>query len=265
MSSSLADAVLAWANRNDSESARIIGHVSGRRVLQWRDGVTTHQIEMSGRPDGVQVGTFPTMLAALRDRAARPDDSRITPQEWMELDREYAGFEYRRRGLLIAAALGQKENDSTTATELYDLAAHDAAHQLGIVAFVAQSHPAGQMPGANPGSRPTLLSQQIVALAMVDFIHGRVEAAVQRTREGVRRVTETLEISGTPDPANSSIVRQMEAFAEALSHGGDMIAALSRQLEQAIAAERYELAASLRDRIAVLRGSAAPKMVTAGV
>jgi hypothetical protein len=251
MSKDLEKFLAGWVGRESQHSARIIKTAKGGMAIQYYEARAVTQMELNGRPDGIHPGGFATMLhqlqAAKQSSGGAPLE--VTPQQWMELDREFAQFQQRRRAVLIVAAGRFLEGRAGDAVPLYQLAVHDAQHCLDIIDFATAEHPAGALLAAQPALRPAIIAQRSIALAQADVAAGNAEFAVERLKDGARQVEDLLRASGVNDPANTSCMRDLQVMECALRERFELRKTLREQLDEALAAENYELAASLRDRI----------------
>jgi hypothetical protein len=198
-------------DRPADQNIRVVRTPRGAEVLQYFDGRSFVQLELTGRPDGVRPGGFETMLAMLRQRLPVPGlpRRRITPQEWMELDREAVQYQRRRRTLQLAAADAQNAGDLDQAARFYTHGAQDAQHVLDILDFAAVEHPTGRLLSADPQTRPTVVAQQCLAEARLSLLCGNVEGALARLAEGQTRVVDCLRLAGIPDPDHNAALREL--------------------------------------------------------
>ena len=201
----------AGISRSADQNVRVVRTPRGAEVLQYFDGRSFVQLELTGRPDGVRPGGFETMLAMLRQRLPLPGlpRRRITPQEWMELDREAVQYQRRRRTLQVAAVDAQNAGDLDQAARFYTHAARDAQHVLDILDFAAVEHPTGRLLSADPQTRPTVVAQQCLAEARLSLLCGNVDGALARLAEGQTRVVDCLRLAGIPDPDHNAALREL--------------------------------------------------------
>jgi hypothetical protein len=194
----------------DRSTVRLVRQGDERRILQICEGAAVTQLELSGRPDGLRPGGFETFLDLLHNRPPRAHAAMaVTPQEWMELDREFTQYGLRRRAALVAAAEAHLRHDATTALQLYRVAARDAQHGQEIIAFAAKIHPRGQMSATRPEARPTLQAQQCLADTAMCVLSDDFGGALACVRAGIQQVVALLRAAGESDPLANACVREL--------------------------------------------------------
>jgi hypothetical protein len=190
-------------------------------------------LELSGRPDGLRPGGANTTLELLRGRRQHgdPRGHGIRPQEWMELDREFAQFNQRRLAAMTAAEEAAAGGDVQSATLLYRLVASDSQHALDTIEFAAQAHPTGQLAGARADLRPAILAHRYIANAQLAVLASEFEGAVACLRTGIAEVTRLLGLDGVVDPSAHACVRDLRVAAQTIRARYDAGQTLSEQRE----------------------------------
>ncbi len=237
MNSNLTSIVLGRVGKSGRQASRIIRTVDGRHVLQSYESMAVIQLELTGRPDGIRPGGCESTLESLRTRQheSQGNPININPQEWMELDREYALYQQRRKLAITTAADAHHHGDTVTATRLYRRAAADAWHCLEIIDIAFEEHPAGELSAAKQDARPNLLSQQYMANALVSVAGDNLEMAISCLRTGIEQVCRLLAAKGEQNLANNVCVRDLQMIEQAVLDEKRNRASLEGQLPQPVA------------------------------
>lgn len=243
------DALLArWPYTPGQVSARRSHGSDGRPVVQLRIDLGVLQMEVSGRPDGSRPEGFATLLEALRADLAESGDCDLGEGRCVEVDREFLQFYHRRVAWL---ALRQ-----------FDEAVADADHTLALMDVTAEHADDGDWVDLHEQYRPFVLFHRTQAAALAALQASDAESAVLEIDRGLGALARIAdEWSGEPHGALNSDgdeVTDLEDFVEKLGElrssilsEYDLGVSLADQLAEAVAQEQYELAAELRDRIAV--------------
>ncbi|NOX59608.1 MAG: hypothetical protein GXP29_12245 [Planctomycetes bacterium] len=183
-------------------------------MLQYQESLSVVQVMLVGRPDGVRPGgrdsTLQLLAARFDESAGQPANGSVSPQEWMELDREFTQFQQRRKAALVGASESQARGDLDTASTLYRTASEDAQHSLAIIAFARRRHPSQQLSAAQTALIPTLTAQKWVAHVNRRMVAGNRQDALDCIRRGVVEVTTLLQQLGEADPSSNACVRDMK-------------------------------------------------------
>ena len=262
MTFDLSEVTEGWIKRGERQSARLIRAANGRPVLQLYEALAVFQMEISGRPDGVRPAGCDSMLQMMQSRARTNSPQRPTPQNWMELDREFAQYNQRRKAAVLVAAAAKAQSIGEWARVLYELAAHDTAHCLEILAFAETEHPTGRLPSVGPELRPVLTTQQTIALAQLALIAEDHELAVERLHDGTSTLCRLLDQQGITNTGENAYVRELNAMEQRIREEHGIQQTLSEQLDDAVGHEDFERAASLRDRIAQREAMMTERLVT---
>ncbi|MBN2022177.1 MAG: UvrB/UvrC motif-containing protein [Pirellulales bacterium] len=241
------DAMRGWPFRPGSVSARLVRARDGREIVQMRIDLGVLQMEVDGRPDGERPGGMSTYLDYLASLAIGQGDSfEINQAQSVEVDREFQQY-YQRR--LCWLALHE-----------FRRALSDADHTLALMDFVAThaNHPAWI--AAHERYRPFVLFHRTQAAALAAVGYAGPEVALAEIEDGLRRIR--LAGMTWPDDADEDAAEEQEEMIGQLLELKEWIRShyrmgqtLAEQLADAVASERYELAARLRDEIARRRRS----------
>ncbi len=264
MSFDLEIVTAGWVTKSDRQRARLVRTADGRQVLQFYEALSVVQMELEGRPDGLRPGGFDSMLAALDHRfnGGGAGAVRVTPQEWMELDREFAQYQQRRKAALIAAASAIDNQQMPSATLLLQVAVGDAGHCLAILDLAGREHPSGRLPADRGELRPSLCAQQAFIEAQLATLSGDHEIAIEILKAAIERISNMLAGRGDASPAASPCIRELETAEHSLRVKHGIRLTLAEQLDEAVRTEDYERAAVLRDRIAERKQGVNSTMVT---
>jgi hypothetical protein len=231
-----------WAFKPGAISARLIHTANGREVLQMRIEMGLLQMEMAGRPDGDRPGGENTYLDFIRKQAEEEGDSfELSPEQCMELDREFLQF-YQRR--ICCLALRQFARGMA-----------DANHTIALMDFVARYSHNPEWTLSYEQYRPFVLFHRAQAAAMVELQRSGPEGAIEVLNAGLEEMKSLfvkLEMEDQFD--RDELVSQLVELKESLRQEYHVGRTLAEQLADAIASEQYEYAAKLRDEIARRRG-----------
>ena len=235
--------------RFDPENpARIVHGDDGREVLQVRTPLGVEQYELEGRPDGVRPHNAESALDFYRERLARLDQQgkaetfALSNGECAELFDESLLYYFRYLHLFQLRRWKRVIRDTNRNLALFD--------------FV-QTHAKRESDRRHLEQwRSYLLRMNVVARAMVEWEAGRHGEALRVVRETIAR------IEALPDLETETFTTERDRSLEALrelvaqieqTRPLSEVERLERELTQAVSAEKFEQAASLRDRIRVLR------------
>jgi hypothetical protein len=219
-------------------TARKVRASNGRQVLQLRVDMGVLQMEVSGRPDGTRPGghdTYYDYLVALQFEEG--EDFELDERRCLEIDREFVQFFHRRISWL--------------ALREFELAILDANHTLALMDFSSTFAPDPSWAMLHEQYRPFVLFHRTQAQALVELMNDNPRRALKVIEEGLQVLREVyaehdLEDDIDEDELMQKLVEMKQSIAEEYS----VEASLSEQLSAAIADEKYELAAKIRDKIA---------------
>ncbi len=226
-----------WPFKPGVIAARLVRADDNREVIQMRIEMGLLQMETTGRPDGEHPGGAETCLEWLEELALTQGES-FAPNEaqCMEIDREFMQFYHRR---ICCLALRQ-----------FARALADADHVLALMDFAAAHSPNEQWTISHEQYRPFVLFHRVQAAAMLALDESGAEAAIETINQGLERMREVFVKFGAEDEFDQDeLVTQLAAMKESLRQEYRVGKTLAEQLADAVAAEEYERAARLRDKI----------------
>ncbi len=242
------DALQGWPS--DPEPGEVMARElrarDGRPILQVRIELGLLQLEVEARPDGSQPHGYPTYLDYLRDRVASrrrrsgEDDAwRMNTDHCTEVDREFFQYYHRR-----VAWLSLKR---------YDRAVRDADHTLALMDFVARHGPDSEYVAHHEKYRGLVLFHRTQAAALCALDRRRPDEAIDEVRSGVQGLTQHrrgwLTEHEEEEVPNEALIEQLQRLENDIRKNFAVEKTLQEQLDEAVAHEDYERAASLRDMI----------------
>ena len=266
MSFDISPIIDKWNYLPERITARTIQGDDGKEKIQLRLDLGLLQMEVDGRPDGRRIHGTPSWLDYHRQQqqehdAANPDGPPylLEPEDCAELLREGAQYYHR---YLCLWHLGR-----------YELCARDTERNLRLFAFVREHARSDQDKLQFDQWRPyvTMMHARAVATPLVELEEW--EAAAKVVDAGIRGIERFLEEYDQTENAGrvGELVYLRRWKKEIIAKSGKVLAndeeeqeiadplvSLENQLEQAVAEERYEEAARLRDEIARLKDPPPP-------
>jgi hypothetical protein len=235
-----------WPFELGNLSARVVKATENREVLQMRIDLGLMQMEMTGRPDGERPGGAETYLDyLLRESLQHGPDMILTEEQCAEADREFAQFYHRRICWLTL--------------KNYRRAAEDAEHTLSFMDFCQDHSPDEQWSVSREQYRPFVLFHLTQASALAKLEEEDAEAAVQEINEGLQRFRDLFAVYDAEEQYDDDeLVSRLVEMREDLRNEFDVGRTLEEQLSDAVAAEEYELAALLRDKLSRRTDQQAP-------
>jgi hypothetical protein len=229
-------------------SARIVHGDDGREVMQVRTPLGVEQYELEGRPDGARPHNAESALDFYRERLARLDQQGkaetfvLNAGECAELSDESLLYYFRYLHLFHLRRWKRVIRDTNRNLALFDFV-HAHAKRESDRQHLEQW-------------RPYLLRMNVVARAMVEWEAGRHGEALRVVRETIARIEALTDLD--TETFDTERQRSLEALRELVAQIEQTqplseVERLERELVQAVSAEKFEQAASLRDRIRVLR------------
>jgi hypothetical protein len=234
----------AWPFDPGKPVVRQATGADGRRVLQMRVDMGVLQLETTGRPDGERPHGFATyydyLVSAAFDEGT---DFTLGEERQLEVDREFYQFYHRRICWL-------------TLNE-YAAAAADADHTLRLMDFSSANAADREWALVHEQYRPYVMFQQTQATALTRLQADHPEEAVRVIDEGLQSLASLFAQHDAEEMFDEDVfvvkLREMQTSIKSHFHLGP---SLAEQLAEAVAAEQYELAAKLRDRMARRREGA---------
>jgi hypothetical protein len=252
MSKDISKSLEGWDYEPDEVLARIIRGDDGRDKLQLRLDLGLLQMEIDGRPDGLRPEGYESLLDYYQEKqrlhdASHPDSVpfQLTEEDCHLLWRE--GVQYYHRYL------------SFWHLEKYDLCARDTERNLRLFAFVKTYAPSDRVKAQFDQWRPYVILMHARSLGAPLLEKKQYHRALEVIEAGIDAVREFLDEYHQTDRADQcaelSALEEWreEVQTEAEQAAGDTAAgkvlALRRELQSAVAEERFEDAARLRDEI----------------
>jgi tetratricopeptide (TPR) repeat protein len=229
----------------DRVVARKIIGLDGKEKIQLRIEMGVLQMELEGRPDGVQPRGFESLLDYYQNRLERhrrrygsDEDFQLSREECLELQRESLQYYHRRISLLAARD--------------FDRAAADAEHNLQILDLLKSHavHPEDWI--RSEQYRAFIMSHRTRARALASLDRGRYQEALNRLDEGINDIKEVFDGWGRGDLIeNSSEIAALEHLRNEILDRKPITRRerLERELREAVEREEYETAARLRDQL----------------
>jgi len=227
-----------WAFEPGRPVVRRVMGDDGRDLLQMRVDMGVLQLEVAGRPDGEKPHGFATYYDYLVSAAFQEGtEFALGDERQQEVDREFYQFYHRRICWLTL-------ND-------YAKAAADAEHSLRLMDFSSANATDREWAVMHEQYRPFVMFHQVQAVALTKLQSDEPETAVKVIEAGLESLSSLFAQHGAEEAFDDDVfvvkLREMEASIKSHFHLGP---SLAEQLAEAVAAEQYELAAKLRDRLA---------------
>lgn len=227
-----------WAFEPGRPLVRKVAGGDGRELLQMRVDLGLLQLETTGRPDGEKPEGFATYYDYLVSAAFQEGtEFALGERRQQEVDREFFQFYHRRICWL-------------TLNE-YERAAEDAEHSLRLMDFSSANAVDRDWALMHEQYRPFVMFHQVQATALTKLQSDEPEGAVQVIDAGLESLSALFAQHGAEEHFDEDVfvvkLREMQASIKSHFHLGP---SLAQQLATAVAAEQYELAAKLRDRLA---------------
>lgn len=214
--------------------------LSSREILQMRIDMGVLQLEVSGRPDGFHPHGATSYYEHLKKNAIADREFMLNSDDCVEVDREFVQYYHRR-----VCWLQLKE---------FERAVSDADHTLGLMDFCKQFSPDEEWTISHEQYRPFVLYHRTQAAALAVLSTEKDDSAVlaiDEVNRGLEQLRELFVQYEAEDQFDEDeLVTRLAEFRDGLKAKYEIGDTLEDQLAKAIAAEEYEEAAALRDRIA---------------
>ena len=242
MSLDLNDLLRDWPHEPGMIKVRKILGSDGREKIQLRIDLGLIQMEMSGRPDGVEPYECESLLEYHRQRARRAEKKGekyvLDGEEVSDLQQE--GIQYYHRYISLF--------------QLSDYAAviRDTQRNLDMFSFVAEHAQPEEVAHSVEQFTPYVLMMQTRARASIEIEREEIAAAVRLIEEGLEQIRAFYDRSENPEAAGNS--PELGFLGEWLDEVRSKqpltkLEKMQREMDKAIANEAYERAAELRDQI----------------
>ncbi len=216
---------------------RKIQGADGRDVLQMRVDLGLMQIECADRPDGVKPEGFSTYYDYLISLAlAEGDLFQLDEEQANEIDREFYQFYHRRICWLTL--------------KMYPEAVQDAQHTLALMDFSSAHSPDREWSLLHEQYRPFVMFHKIQAKALIELEDSEPAPALQAIDKGLEELAIVFEKYDASEHFEEDMfVTKLREMRTSILEHYEIGPTLAEQLAEAIAAEQYELASELRDRM----------------
>jgi hypothetical protein len=241
-----------WGFDPDDICARTITGLDGRDKLQVRVDLGMLQMELDGRPDGLRPEGHPSLLDRHLSRLAEHEEVhhsdagfRLSKEDCEALGHEGLQYYHRYVCLMRLGDFSRVVADTEHNLSIFDL----------VNAYACASHRA-----AFEQHRPYVLMVHTRARGEMRLAEEDVDGALRVVREGLARIAAFVkEFEGPGVEVDRDELRALESWAEEIEERRPvgLKQRLTQQLEEAIAEEKYERAARIRDRI---RGLERPRL-----
>ncbi len=237
---------------NPEDELRVIRGSHGREILQVRLPLGIEQYELEGRPDGLEPRGAESLLdfhlARLEAARAAGQEETFTlaPEECAELFQEGTLYYYRYLRLFQMRDWRRSMRDTSRNLRLFDFV-HHYAERMEDQMYLEQW-------------RPYLIRMNAMAETLYALETDQHDDAMQIARNAIGCIEQLDEIDD--ETFRHEKERSLHALQEMVSHIDEIrplpeLERLQRELDQAIALQAFERAATLRDRIRTLRSKAA--------
>jgi len=231
-----------WPFETGRLSARMASGSDGRDIIQMRIEMGVLQMEIAGRPDGERPSNFDTYLEFLEAKYITEENVGLSELDCIEIDREFVQFYHRR---ICWLALRE-----------YDRAVRDADHTLALMDLCRLRSDDQEWIETHEHFRPFVMFHRIQARALMELEKHTPEHAVEQLNQGVTELRDLFESYSEGDEFESDeLYQRLIELRETLREQFDVGQTLNEQLDEAVANERYELAAKIRDRISRREGN----------
>lgn len=243
MSDDISHILKSWQYDPDN-AIRIIKADNEREVMQVRQPLGIEQYELDGRPDGKKPFGKTTFLDEMMERRefffkthSESADFSFGDEELQMLQNEGVLFYYRYLNLF-------QIND-------YERVSKDTEHNLQLCDFV-EKHAENQSEAKNILQyRPYIVRVHAISRAMIALNINVKSTAQQILEDAIRVIKEMVEVD-TPTFQFEKI-RSLNylrvALKQVLEKRIDPVSKLQKELDEAIEAEEYERAATIRDKL----------------
>jgi len=206
-------------------------------VLQMRVDMGLLQMETDLRPDGQRPHGAETYYDYLVSEVIREGGSfRLSKEQCGEADREFVQYYHRR-----LCWLSLRE---------YSRAAKDADHSLAFMDFVREHSPDEEWTISHEQYRPFVLFHRVQAASLAALQDAGPEAAIGEINRGLGQFRDLFaRYDAVEQYDEDELVKRLHEMRESVRQRYEVGRTLDEQLAEAIRAENYELAASIRDQM----------------
>lgn len=240
----ISDILDDWPYEPGQITARRVRGDDGRDKIQLRLDLGLLQMEVTGRPDGKRPYSYESLLAyyqaqlkLYRDNDDE-EDFKLDEQACERLRAEGLMYYHRYLAAFILEDYEIVEADTARSLEMMDLCGKYAAEESDR--FVVEQY------------RPYVLMMRARARARLALADNRPKAALSAVQQAIADVSACFERTGAGErAAQSSELAILQALAAEIEARvpADPVTKLRKQLDEALADERYEDAATIRDQL----------------
>jgi hypothetical protein len=227
----------SWEFDPEDICARTIEGVNGREKLQVRVDLGMLQMDLDGRPDGTRPNDLATLLEYYQKKAEDPEFV-LEEEECEALGQEGLQFYHRYICLL---RLGD-----------FDRVISDTNHNLAIFDLVAKHSKGDEQKTMVEQYRPYVTMVNTRARGELRLLNDDYDGALTIVDRGIERIQRLLSALDDPDLSEDrEEIHALEAWRQEITENRPVShkQRLAEQLREAIAEEKYERAAVLRDRL----------------
>ena len=227
----------SWEFDPEDICARTIEGVNGREKLQVRVDLGMLQMDLDGRPDGTRPNDLATLLEYYQKKAEDPEFV-LEEEECEALGQEGLQFYHRYICLL---RLGD-----------FDRVISDTNHNLAIFDLVAKHSKGDEQKTMVEQYRPYVTMVNTRARGELRLLSDDYDGALTIVDRGIERIQRLLSALDDPDLSEDrEEIHALEAWRQEITENRPVShkQRLAEQLREAIAEEKYERAAVLRDRL----------------
>lgn len=251
MSKDINPILKGWDHDPEDLQVRIVPGDDGCEKLQMRIDLGILQMELSGRPDGQRPDGAESLLDALeaqaRKLAAEGEDFTLEPESCALLMRE--GVQYYHRYVALFHL------------ERYDLVARDTARNLHLFAFAVRhaSRPRDRIQFDQYRPYVTMMHSRALGLAALE--RGDYKESLSRIDDGIAGIRAFLrDYEQEENESDCQELKFLLGWRRQVEQDRPIgpIERLEQQLDQAVATEDFEEAATIRDQIRRIREGIVP-------
>jgi hypothetical protein len=256
----ISQAMRGWAFEPGQVNVRLIRGNDGKPKLQLRLDLGLLQMELDGRPDGKRPHRAPTELEFHRkklrvhqQRTGSDSGFSLTPKDCQALREESAMFYHRYLSLFVL--------------EQYEAVIRDTQHNLDVLDLCSRYGKSDYDRMCLEQYRPYIVMMNVRAKACEALQQGYVQTAIAYLRGGIKQIAQLA-----PKEHRRKFLKQNNEARILLDMlkqiraqlPADPREVLKKRIRDAVTAEKFEEAASLRDQLsAMVAAMAQPKAIAA--
>jgi len=247
----IAQALRGWAFEPGQVNVRLIRGNDGKPKLQLRLDLGLLQMELDGRPDGKKPHRAPTELAyysrklgSHKKKYGSDSGFNLTSRDCQALREESAMFYHRYLSMFVL--------------EQYDAVIRDTQHNLDVLDLCSRYGRTEYDRGCLEQYRAYILMMNTRAKACDVLRQGYVQTAIAYLRGGIKRIAHLMSKEDRKKMLRQShearvLLEMLKQIRTQLPPDPRIL--LNQKLKEAVAAERYEEAAGLRDQLDAMKAA----------